>query len=358
MTWEPRANAFVPPSAGHRRDPGPGRPPRPATAGDPHPAHLAVLPVRRRGGVVDRRPRRHPFDPTFFRRWFEDAWTLGRLRDRAGLDADVLVRGPRPACRAGPGCRRGSARSTGRGRVGVELIWCMATPADLVLAATLDHVVAVRTSDDYRFAADPALLWTWYLTVNRIAGVLDLPAFKDCFFSRRPPDGADPIDGDEHAELEALLACMSAGPVGIGDRVGCTDPEVVMRTCDDDGRIRHVDRPLALSTAACSASRRAASASRGRRRRRPGTAARGPTSSPSTPRPTGTSSPTRRRWPTSGSPRRARCTTGGAVTSRRCVRSPSSSPPGTGHCGSARRPAERADTGDRRKYVTVESDLP
>ena len=130
--------------------------------------------------------------------------------------------------------------------LGVELIWCMATPADIVLAATLDHVVAVRTSDDYRFAADPALLWTWYLTVNRLAGPLGLRAFKDCFFSRAPSPGDDAIDGDEHAELEALLACMSAGPVGIGDRIGCTDREVVMRTCDDDGRLRHVDRPLAL----------------------------------------------------------------------------------------------------------------
>ena len=127
--------------------------------------------------------------------------------------------------------------------LGVDLIWCMATPADIVLAATLDHVVAVRTSDDYRFAADPALLWTWYLTVNRLAGALGLRAFKDCFFSRRPSRGDDAIDGDEHAELEALLACMSAGPVGIGDRIGRTDREVVMRTCDIDGRIRHVDRP-------------------------------------------------------------------------------------------------------------------
>ena len=122
----------------------------------------------------------------------------------------------------------------------------MATPADLALAATLDHVVAVRTSDDYRFAADPAFLWTWYLTVNRLASSLGLPAFKDCFFSGRPPDGADPIDGDEHAELEALLANMSAGVVGIGDRAGCTDRRVVLRTCDDDGRIRHVDQPLGL----------------------------------------------------------------------------------------------------------------
>ena len=129
---------------------------------------------------------------------------------------------------------------------GVDLIWSMATPADIVLAATLDHVVAVRTCDDYRFAEDPALLWTWYLTVNVVAGALGLRAFKDCFFSGRPAEGADAIDGDEHAELEALLACMSTGPVGIGDRIGCTDRAVVMRTCDADGRIRHVDRPLVL----------------------------------------------------------------------------------------------------------------
>jgi hypothetical protein len=80
--------------------------------------------------------------------------------------------------------------------------------------------------------------------------VLGLRAFKDCFFSARPPAGADgsadPIDGDEHAEVEALLACLSAGPVGVGDRIGRTDRDVVMRTCDDDGRIRHVDAPLAL----------------------------------------------------------------------------------------------------------------
>jgi hypothetical protein len=122
----------------------------------------------------------------------------------------------------------------------------MATPADLVLAASLEHVVAVRTSDDYRFAADPAILWTWYLTVNRLAAALGLRAFKDCFFSAQPPEGGDAIDGDPHAEVEALLACMSAGPVGIGDRIGCTDRGIVMRTCDADGRIRHVDAPLAL----------------------------------------------------------------------------------------------------------------
>jgi len=152
------------------------------------------------------------------------------------------------ALRAAPGRAADWQRGldTLAGDSGVDLIWCMATPADIVFAATLDHVVAVRTSDDYRFAADPALLWTWYLTVNRLAGALGLHAFKDCFFSARAAAGGDAIDGDEHAELEALLACMSAGPVGIGDRLGCTDRELVMRTCESDGRIRHVDVPIAL----------------------------------------------------------------------------------------------------------------
>jgi hypothetical protein len=122
----------------------------------------------------------------------------------------------------------------------------MSTPADLMEAATLDRVIAVRTCDDYRFAPDPAFLWTWFLTVNRLAGSLGLTVFKDCFFSNsHMSDEADAIDGDPHAELEALLAAMSGGPVGIGDRIGRTDREIVMRTCDDDGRLRRLDGPIA-----------------------------------------------------------------------------------------------------------------
>ena len=188
----------------------------------------------------------HPVDPAFFRRWFDDAQRWGACC----IEQDWMLMywfGVR-ALRATPGRARQWQQALDRhaGDTGVELMWCMATPADLVLAASLDHVVAVRTSDDYRFAADPALLWTWYLTVNRLAGALGLAAFKDVFFSKVPEEGADSIDGDVHAELEALLAAMSAGPVGIGDRIGHTDRDVVLRTCDADGRIRHVDRPIAM----------------------------------------------------------------------------------------------------------------
>jgi len=39
---------------------------------------------------------------------------------------------------------------------------------------------------------------------------------------------------------------MSAGPVGIGDRIDRTNRDIVMRTCDADGRLRHTDRAIAL----------------------------------------------------------------------------------------------------------------
>ncbi len=188
-----------------------------------------------------------PEDPAFFRRWFDDAARWGACC----IEQDWMLMywfGVREL-RAAPGRALAwqSALDRHAGDTGVDLMWCMATPADLVTAASLPHVIAVRTSDDYRFAEDPALLWIWYLTVNRVAAALGLPAFKDVFFSATRRPGADSIDGDPHAELEALLSALSAGPVGVGDRLGRTDTEVVMRTCDADGRIRHVDRPIGLT---------------------------------------------------------------------------------------------------------------
>ena len=185
----------------------------------------------------------HPIDSAFFRRWFDDAARWGATV----IEQDWMLMywfGVRQL-RAAPGRAAAWQRAldTHAAATAVDLLWCMATPADLMLAASLDRVIAVRTCDDYRFADDPALLWTWFLTVNRFANTLGLPAFKDCFFSTSDLEAAaDPIDGDRHAEFEALLAALSGGPVGIGDRIGRTDRDIVMRTCDADGRIRRVDR--------------------------------------------------------------------------------------------------------------------
>ena len=187
-----------------------------------------------------------PRDPAFFRRWFDDAVRWGATC----IEQDWMLLfwfGAREMRRV-PGRAQAWQKALNEHALetGIDLIWCMATPADLIAAAQLDRVVAVRTSDDYRFADDPGLLWTWFLTVNRLVAPLGLWPFKDCFFSNPEPDPDDPISGDVHAELEALLSAMSGGPVGIGDRIGRTDRSIVMRTCDDEGRLLQPDTPIAM----------------------------------------------------------------------------------------------------------------
>ena len=188
----------------------------------------------------------HPRDPGFFRRWFDDAVRWGA----SVIEQDWMLMywfGVREL-RAAPGRAETWQRVLNQHArdTGIDLLWCMSTPADMMLAASLDRVIAVRTCDDYRFASDPALLWTWFLTVNRLADALGLVPFKDCFFSTADVgDDDDVIDGDRHAAVEAVLAALSGGPVGLGDRLGRTDRELVMRACDDDGRLRRVDRPVA-----------------------------------------------------------------------------------------------------------------
>jgi hypothetical protein len=248
MRWSTRADAF-PPTGDRADDP---------SGGDPieaFQARLAAPLVLHARHIAPDSPyvttpeewwvgeaAAHPRDPAFFREWFDDAvrWGATCIEQDWMLMSWFGVRGLRSEAGRAAAWQRAlndHARATD-----VGLIWCMATPADLMLAASLDRVVAGRTCDDYRFAADPAFLWTWFLTVNRLTNELGLRAFKVCFFSSADGDG---IDGDLHAEFEALLAALSGGPVGIGDRIGRTDRDVVMRTCDADGRVRRVDRALA-----------------------------------------------------------------------------------------------------------------
>jgi hypothetical protein len=124
----------------------------------------------------------------------------------------------------------------------LSLLWCMATPADFLQAVELERVVSIRSAGDYRYGIPSSSGWCWFLYGNALARALGLLPFKDVFLSRSDGEG---LDGDPNAELEALLSSLSGGPVGIGDRVGRTDREVVMRTCRADGVLVKPDVPLA-----------------------------------------------------------------------------------------------------------------
>lgn len=189
----------------------------------------------------------HPVDQSFFQQWCRDAVSWGATC----IEQDWMMvtyfwnRSVRSTAGRALSWQRGL--DVAAADHDLSLLWCMALPGDFAATVELDRVVAVRTCDDYRYAEDPALLWVWYLSVNSMADALGLPVFKDCFFSSAGDPGPAGIDGDPHAELEALLSAMSAGVVGLGDRIGCTDVDVVRRVCRGDGRLIAPDRAIRLT---------------------------------------------------------------------------------------------------------------
>jgi hypothetical protein len=174
----------------------------------------------------------HPQSDALLERLVAQAAAWGAIQvEQDWLSESFLgVRG----LRAEPGRARAWQEGLDRAAAahGLSLLWCMPTPADFFQTVTLRRVHTIRTSGDYRYIIGSQALWAWFLYGNALARALGLWPFKDVFLSRRDGSG---LDGDPLAEVEALLAALSAGPVGIGDKLGRTDPAIVRRTCRADG---------------------------------------------------------------------------------------------------------------------------
>jgi hypothetical protein len=187
--------------------------------------------------------RAHPTGPALYDRLLHQAsqWGVEVFEHDWLVECFLGVRGLREA----PGRARDwqEGLDAAAGRNGLTLQWCMASPADFFQTTTLRNVTSIRTSGDYKYFVGSGSLWTWFLLNNALARALGLWPFKDVFLSRL--DGEGPRDGDPAAEAEALLSALSAGPVGIGDRVGRTDRDRVLRTCRADGLLVKPDAPLA-----------------------------------------------------------------------------------------------------------------
>ena len=184
--------------------------------------------------------RAHPQGPELYERLLDQAvaWGVEVFEHDWLIECFLGVRGLRAPGRAAA-WQEGIDAALGARALRAQ--WCMASPADFAQASRLRHVTSIRTSGDHGYLVTPEMLWAWFLHTNVMARALGLWPYKDVFHSTKE---------SETREVEALLAALSAGPVGIGDRVGEADVDLVRRTCRADGVLVRPDVPVAATDAA------------------------------------------------------------------------------------------------------------
>jgi hypothetical protein len=184
--------------------------------------------------------RAHPQGPELYERLLDQAvaWGVEVFEHDWLVECFLGVRGLRAPGNAAA-WQDGMDRALGERNLHAQ--WCMASPADFAHATHLRHLTSIRTSGDHGYLVGPEVLWGWFLHNNAMARALGLWPYKDVFHS---------ASGAEPREVEALLAALSAGPVGIGDRIGEADPALIRRTCRADGVLVRPDVPVAATDAA------------------------------------------------------------------------------------------------------------
>jgi hypothetical protein len=115
---------------------------------------------------------------------------------------------------------------------GLTMQLCMAGPGHLLDALDRPAVTTIRTSIDYSAGVSKESFWPFFHQVNLLAWAVGILPFKDNFHA-----------SEDRGAAEALISILSAGMVGVGDRLGEADPVLLARTCRQDGLLLKPDRP-------------------------------------------------------------------------------------------------------------------
>ena len=112
---------------------------------------------------------------------------------------------------------------------GLSMQYCMATPRHFLQSSKYDNLTTIRVSEDH-FTRDK---WDQFFYSSRLASALGVYPFSDVFGS------------DEKVHL--LIATLSAGIVGVGDRMGEVNGANLLYAVRPDGVIVKPDVPAVPS---------------------------------------------------------------------------------------------------------------
>ncbi len=107
--------------------------------------------------------------------------------------------------------------------------YCMATPRHFLQSSKYGNLTTIRTSGD-RFTRGR---WDAFLYASRLASALGVWPWTDVFMS--------------YETTNLLLANLSGGMVGVGDRIGTTDKDNLFKAVRKDGVIVKPDAPIVPS---------------------------------------------------------------------------------------------------------------
>ncbi|KAK6972802.1 hypothetical protein BgiMline_023964 [Biomphalaria glabrata] len=121
----------------------------------------------------------------------------------------------------------------------IEIQYCMAYSRHILQSLEIDAVTQARVSHDY---SPGGRQWNIGYT-SMFADAVGLAPFKDTFWTTEKQPGS-PYGSrtEKFTRLNAVIATLSTGPVGPGDGIGYINSTLLMKCCDNSGRILQPDR--------------------------------------------------------------------------------------------------------------------
>lgn len=182
-------------------------------------------------------PDDESFWPTLFRNsksWglsvYEQDWLDIQTLGLAALQTDLFL---------GERWMRSMGEAAEQLNLTIQL--CMSLPRHALMSYTLPAITQARVSQDYHLEPEQ-----WRIGMSSIlASALNLAPSKDTFWTteRQPGNPLYPDTREPYPLLEALVATLSTGPVGPGDKINDTDVLLMMMSCDGNGRLLKPSHP-------------------------------------------------------------------------------------------------------------------